>query len=84
MTYVPLLDHLSVDFITKKESVSAIPKRLLHAIFNAWPVLLFALLLSLLSGVLLWFLVGLSNSICNDFVYKRYFLLNKPEHKQAD
>ena len=55
---MPLVDNPSVVYITKRESVSAIPKRLIRAIWMAWPVLLIALLLSLLSGVLLWFLVS--------------------------
>ena len=66
MDFVDIVDNPSVVYITKKEKVSAIPKRLILAIWMAWPVLLIALLLSLLSGVLLWFLV--STVFHNDFI----------------
>ena len=60
MNFIDLVDNPSVVYITKKASASAIPRKLVGAIWNAWPVLIFALLLSLLSGVLLWFLVSFS------------------------
>ena len=65
MNFVDIVDN-PVVYITKRESVSAIPRRLIRAIWLAWPVLLLALLLSLLSGVLLWFLV--STVLHNDFI----------------
>jgi uncharacterized integral membrane protein len=58
MNFVTFVENPSVVYITKKESASAIPRKLIGAIWNAWPVLIMALLLSVVSGVLLWFLVS--------------------------
>ena len=57
MEFVSLVSNPSVVYITKKESASAIPRKLIGTILNAWPVLIVALLLSVVSGVFLWFLV---------------------------
>jgi hypothetical protein len=59
MTFVSLVANPSVVYITKKSSASAIPRKLIAAVWNAWPVLVMALLLSLVSGVFLWFLVSI-------------------------
>ena len=58
MHFVSLIKNPSVVYITKKESASAIPRKLIAAVWNAWPVLIMALLLSVVSGVMLWFLVS--------------------------
>jgi hypothetical protein len=58
MNFVTFVENPSVVYITKKESASAIPRKLIGAIWNAWPVLIMALLLSVVSGVLLWVLVS--------------------------
>ena len=64
MSFVSLVNNPSVVFVTKKESASAIPRKLISAIWNAWPVLIMALLLSLVSGVFLWFLVSFILTLC--------------------
>ena len=58
MNFVSLVGYPSVVYITKKQSAGAIPRKLISAVWNAWPVLIMALLLSLASGILLWFLVN--------------------------
>ncbi|XP_028415864.1 uncharacterized protein LOC114539437 [Dendronephthya gigantea] len=56
MEFVSLVQNPAVVYITKKESAGAIPRKLIGAIWNAWPVMIMALLLSVVSGVVLWFL----------------------------
>ena len=58
MSFVSLVAYPSVVYITKKQSAGTIPRKLISAVWNAWPVLIMALLLSLASGILLWFLVN--------------------------
>ncbi|XP_046856317.1 uncharacterized protein LOC124449439 isoform X2 [Xenia sp. Carnegie-2017] len=54
--FVSLLKKPSVVYVTKKESTSEIPKKLIAAVLHAWPVMIFALLLSLISGAIIWIL----------------------------
>ena len=58
MHFVSLIKNPSVVYITKKESASVVRRKFIAAVWNAWPVLIIALLLSVVSGVMLWFLVS--------------------------
>ena len=58
MTFVSLVDDPSFAFITKRPGTKGISGQLIRSIWNAWPVLVVALLLSLHAGVLLWMLVS--------------------------
>ncbi|XP_046855928.1 uncharacterized protein LOC124449029 [Xenia sp. Carnegie-2017] len=54
--FVSLLKKPSVVYVTKRESNRPIPRKMIGAVWNAWPVLIFALLLSIISGVIIWIL----------------------------
>lgn len=58
MSFVALINSPSVVYITKRQSTGGIPMKLLDAIFNSWPVLILAMLLSFMAGIFLWFLVS--------------------------
>ena len=58
MHFVSLIKNPSVVYITKKESARVVRRKFIAAVWNAWPVLIMGLLLSVVSGVVLWFLVS--------------------------
>lgn len=54
--YVPILKAPSSTYVRKKQSWKVQSLKLMTTIFKAWPVLVMALLLSVISGVFIWFL----------------------------
>lgn len=48
----------SIAFVVPKGERDNYPKKLMMAVFEAWPVLILTILLSILAGVFLWLLVS--------------------------
>ncbi|EDO38538.1 predicted protein [Nematostella vectensis] len=51
---IGLIPPSSIAFVVPKGKLVSFPMKLLSAVFEAWPVLIFTLLLSICSGTLLW------------------------------
>ena len=58
LNMIGLIPPASTAFVVPKGKRESYPKKLLMSVFEAWPVLILTLLLSVLSGVLLWILVS--------------------------
>ena len=55
---IGLIPSSSVAFVVPRDKRESYPKKLLMSVFEAWPVLILTILLSLLAGVFLWLLVS--------------------------
>ncbi|XP_068674888.1 uncharacterized protein [Montipora foliosa] len=53
---ISLMPSTSIAFVVPRGQRESYPKKLLMSVFEAWPVLILAILLSLLAGAFLWFL----------------------------
>ena len=55
---ISLIPPSSIAFVVPRGKRESYPKKLLMSVFEAWPVLILTILLSLLAGVVLWLLVS--------------------------
>jgi len=55
---ISLIPPSSIAFVVPRGKRESYPKKLLMSVFEAWPVLILTILLSLLAGVFLWLLVS--------------------------
>ena len=55
---ISLIPPSSIGFVVPRGKRESFPKKLLMSVFEAWPVLILTILLSVLAGVLLWLLVS--------------------------
>ena len=55
---ISLIPPSSIAFVVPRGNRESFPKKLLMSVFEAWPVLILTILLSILAGVLLWVLVS--------------------------
>ena len=55
---ISLIPPSSIGFVVPRGKRESFPKKLLMSVFEAWPVLILTILLSILAGVLLWVLVS--------------------------
>ena len=55
---ISLIPPASIAFVVPKGKRESYPKKLLMSVFEAWPVLILTILLSILAGVFLWLLVS--------------------------
>lgn len=55
---IGLIPSSSSAFVVPRGKRESYPKKLLVSVFEAWPVLILTILLSLLAGVFLWLLVS--------------------------
>lgn len=55
---ISLIPPSSIGFVVARGKRESFPKKLLMSVFEAWPVLILTILLSILAGVLLWVLVS--------------------------
>lgn len=55
---ISLIPPSSIGFVVPRGNKESFPKKLLMSVFEAWPVLILTILLSILAGVLLWVLVS--------------------------
>ena len=55
---ISLIPPSSIGFVVPRGNRESFPKKLLMSVFEAWPVLILTILLSILAGVLLWVLVS--------------------------
>ncbi|CAH3136821.1 unnamed protein product [Porites lobata] len=53
---ISLIPPSSIGFVVPRGKRESFPKKLLMSVFEAWPVLILTILLSILAGVLLWVL----------------------------
>ncbi|XP_031568614.1 uncharacterized protein LOC116303242 isoform X2 [Actinia tenebrosa] len=51
---IGLIPPSSISFVVLKDKRESFPKKLLMSVFEAWPVLILTLLLSILAGIVLW------------------------------
>lgn len=58
--YVPVIKDPSSAFVVKKDGLKTVLKNLMATISDAWPVLITILLFSWISGIIMWFLVGIT------------------------
>ena len=58
LNLIGLVPPASIAFVVPKGKRESYPKKLLMAVFEAWPVLILTILLSILAGVFLWLLVS--------------------------
>ena len=58
LNMIGLVPPASIAFVVPKEKRESFPKKLLMSVFEAWPVLILTILLSILAGVFLWLLVS--------------------------
>ncbi|XP_078348134.1 uncharacterized protein LOC144633195 isoform X1 [Oculina patagonica] len=56
LNMIGLVPPASIAFVVPKGKRESFPKKLLMAVFEAWPVLILTILLSILAGVFLWLL----------------------------
>ena len=54
---IGLIPPTGVAFVVPKDKGKSFPKKLLMSVFEAWPVLILTLLLSILAGIVLWITV---------------------------
>lgn len=55
---ISLIPPASIAFVVPRGKRESYPKKLLMSVFEAWPVLILTILLSILAGVFLWLLVS--------------------------
>ena len=55
---VPVIPHTGIAFLVVKGNKGARSVEMLQSLFTTWPVLLLTLMLSLIAGIIAWFLVG--------------------------
>ena len=55
---ISLIPPTSIAFVVPRGKRESFPKKLLMSVFEAWPVLILTILLSILAGVLVWLLVS--------------------------
>lgn len=58
LNMISLVPPASIAFVVPKGKRESYPKKLLMSVFEAWPVLILTILLSILAGVFLWLLVS--------------------------
>jgi len=58
LNIISLVPPASLAFVVPKGKRESYPKKLLMSVFEAWPVLILTILLSILAGVFLWLLVS--------------------------
>lgn len=55
---IGLIPPSSIAFVVPKGKRESYPKKLLMSVFEAWPVLILTMLLSILAGIILWLTVS--------------------------
>ena len=58
LNMIGLVPPASIAFVVPKGKRGNFPQKLMTSVFEAWPVLILAFLLSILAGVFLWLLVS--------------------------
>ena len=58
LNMIGLIPPASIAFVVPKGKRESYPKKLLMSVFEAWPVLILTILLSILAGAFLWVLVS--------------------------
>ena len=58
LNIISLVPPASIAFVVPKGKRESYPRKLLMSVFEAWPVLILTILLSILAGVFLWLLVS--------------------------
>ena len=58
LNMISLVPPASIAFVVPKGKRESYPKKLLMSVFEAWPVLILTILLSILAGFFLWLLVS--------------------------